>query len=52
MCIRDSVYAALTKGAEEGLAVLLHILPTLIALLSAVYMLRASGAVSYTHLSS
>lgn len=39
---RVDVYAALTKGAEEGLAVLLHILPTLIALLSAVYMLRAS----------
>lgn len=41
---RVDVYTALTKGAEEGLAVLLHILPTLIALLSAVYMLRASGA--------
>lgn len=38
------VYAALTKGAEEGLTVLLHILPSLIGLLSAVYMLRASGA--------
>ena len=33
---RVDVYTALTKGAEEGLAVLLHILPTLIALLSAV----------------
>ena len=41
---RVDVYAALTKGAEEGLTVLLHILPSLIALLSAVYMLRASGA--------
>ena len=41
---RVDVYTALTKGAEEGFAVLLHILPTLIALLSAVYMLRASGA--------
>lgn len=38
------VYSALTCGAEEGLTVLLHILPSLIALLSAVYMLRASGA--------
>ena len=38
------VYAALAHGAEEGLTVLLHILPSLIALLSAVYMLRASGA--------
>ena len=41
---RVDVYAALTKGAEEGFTVLLHILPSLIALLSAVYMLRASGA--------
>lgn len=41
---RVDVYAALTKGAEEGLGVLLHILPSLAALLSAVYMLRASGA--------
>ena len=38
---RVDVYSALTKGAEEGLTVLLHILP---ALLSAVYMFRASGA--------
>ena len=38
------VYAALTHGAEEGLTVLLHILPSLVALLSAVYMFRASGA--------
>lgn len=41
---RVDVYEALTKGAEEGLTVLLHILPSLIALLTAVYMLRASGA--------
>lgn len=39
---RVDVYSALTKGAEEGLTVLLHILPSLIALLSA--MFRASGA--------
>ena len=32
---RVDVYSALTKGAEEGLTVLLHILPSLIALLSA-----------------
>ena len=30
------VYAALTHGAEEGLTVLLHILPSLVALRSAV----------------
>lgn len=41
---RVDVYAALTHGAEEGLTVLLQILPSLIALLSAVHMLRASGA--------
>ena len=41
---RVDVYAALTKGAEEGLTVMLRILPSLIALLSAVYMFRASGA--------
>ena len=41
------VFAALTKGAEEGLGVLLRILPSLIALLSAVYMLRASGAMEF-----
>lgn len=41
------VYAALACGAEEGLHILLHILPSLIALLSAVYMFRASGAMEY-----
>ncbi len=41
---RVDVYAALTKGAEEGLTVLLHVLPSLVALLSAVHMFRASGA--------
>jgi len=41
---RVDVYGALTKGAEEGLTVLLRILPSLVALLSAVYMFRASGA--------
>ncbi len=41
---RVDVYAALTKGAEEGLSVLLRILPPLVGLLTAVYMFRASGA--------
>ncbi len=41
---RVDVYGTLTKGAEEGLAVLLHILPSLVGLLAAVGMLRASGA--------
>ena len=40
---RVDVYAALTHGAEEGLSVLLRIVPALVGLLTAVYMLRASG---------
>ena len=40
---RVDVYTALTKGAEEGLGILLRIFPSLIGLLTAVYMLRASG---------
>ena len=41
------VYAALTRGAEEGLSVLLRIAPALVGLLSAVSMFRASGALEY-----
>ena len=41
---RVDVYDALIQGAREGLAVLLRIVPALIALMTAVYMLRASGA--------
>lgn len=41
---RVNVYDALTKGAEEGLHILLGILPALVGLMTAVYMLRASGA--------
>ena len=43
---RMDVYDALTAGAAEGLTVLLRIVPSLIALLTAVYMLRASGALA------
>ena len=38
------VFSALTQGAGEGLSVVIRILPALAALLTAVYMLRASGA--------
>ena len=38
------LYAALTAGAGEGLSVVIRILPALVALLTAVYMFRASGA--------
>lgn len=41
---RVDVYAALTDGAADGLRVLLRIFPNLAALLTAVYMFRASGA--------
>ena len=41
---RVDVYDALATGAGEGLGVLLRIVPPLIALLTGVYMLRASGA--------
>lgn len=38
------VFPALTKGAYDGLKTVLDMLPALIALFPAVYMLRASGA--------
>ena len=44
---RVDVYSILTDGAQEGLTVLLRILPSLVALLTAVYMLRASGAMEF-----
>lgn len=44
MARRVDVFDALTSGAMDGLKVMLKILPALIALLTGVYMLRASGA--------
>ena len=41
---RVDVYDALLSGAADGLGVLIRIVPALIALLTAVWMLRASGA--------
>jgi len=41
---RVDLWSALIDGAGEGLKVTLRVLPPLIALLTAVYMLRASGA--------
>lgn len=41
---RVDVYAALCDGAAEGLRVLARIFPSLVGLLTAVAMLRASGA--------
>jgi len=44
MARRVDVYGALVQGAGEGLNTLLRIAPALVGLLTAVYMLRASGA--------
>lgn len=41
---RVDLWSALVEGAGDGLRVMLRIVPSLIALLTAVYMLRASGA--------
>lgn len=41
----ENVYDLLLRGGAEGLEILLHILPALVVLLTAVHMLRASGAV-------
>ena len=40
---RVDVYDALVQGAGDGLGVLIKIVPALIGLMTAVYMLRASG---------
>lgn len=42
---RENAYDLLLQGAAEGMHLLISILPALIFLLTAVYMLRASGAV-------
>ena len=41
------IYHALATGAENGLTVLVRILPPLVCLLTAVSMLRASGALEW-----
>ena len=43
MARRVDVYDALIQGAGEGLGVMVKIVPAMIGLLTAVYMLRASG---------
>ena len=44
MARKVDVYSAILSGAGEGLGVLIRIVPALVGLLTAVYMLRASGA--------
>lgn len=41
---RVDVYGALVKGAGQGIEVVIRILPALVALMTAVSMLRSSGA--------
>ena len=41
---RVDVYSSLVQGAGEGLSTLVRIVPSLVGLMTAVYMLRASGA--------
>ena len=43
---QENAYSLLLEGAADGLKLLAAILPALIALLTAVHMLRASGAVN------
>ncbi len=43
-CKKVPVYDSFTDGAKEGFATVLHIMPTIIGLMVAVGMLRASGA--------
>ena len=44
---KQDMYAALTEGGLEGLKLLLRIAPALVILLTAVHMLRASGAIDF-----
>ncbi len=41
---KENAYDLMLQGASEGVSLLVSILPALIALLTAVHMLRASGA--------
>lgn len=44
---RVDIYGALTAGAARGLQVMVQILPALVALMTAVSMFRASGALEW-----
>ena len=43
---RENAYDIMLRGASDGLKLLVSIIPSLILLLTAVYMLRASGAMT------
>lgn len=42
---KTAVFSAFTEGARQGLQTAAGILPTMVGMLTAVYMLRASGAI-------
>ena len=44
---KQDVYSALATGGRDGLCILLSIVPSLVMLLTAVHMLRASGAIDF-----
>lgn len=44
---KENAYDLMLSGAADGLKLLISLIPTLILLLTAVTMLRASGAVTY-----
>jgi len=44
LCRKVNVFDAITTGAASGLSTMVKIFPNLVCLLTAVYMLRASGA--------
>ena len=46
---RENAYDLLLQGASEGLILIKSILPALVLLLTAVHMLRASGAAQLLH---
>jgi len=49
MCLkkREDVYSAFLSGVEDGIKTLVKILPPMVAVMSASYMLRASGIMGY-----
>jgi spore maturation protein B len=44
---KENTYSLLLDGAADGLKLLISLIPTLILLLTAITMLRASGAIEY-----
>ena len=47
LCKKENTYDLLLEGGAEGLKLAAHILPALVLLLTAVQMLKASGAIAF-----